>query len=107
MEITTEELKQKIENGDKIIIEFWGTWCGPCRIMKPIFEKVGTELRDNNSEVQLYTMDIDKNRDIAIEYGVRAIPTLKVLHGGDVIITKTGILQEPQINELVDQLISI
>ena len=45
MEITTEELKQKIENGEKLIVDFWGTWCGPCKVMKPAFEKVAEEYR--------------------------------------------------------------
>ena len=43
MEITTEELKQKIENGEKLVVDFWAPWCGPCKIMKPIFEKVSQE----------------------------------------------------------------
>ena len=40
MEITAEKLKQKIQNGDKLIIDFWGPWCRPCAIMKPTFDKV-------------------------------------------------------------------
>ena len=106
MEITTEELKQKIENGEKLIIDFWGTWCGPCRIMKPTFDKLSNQYREENSEVQLYTMDVDKNRDIAIEYGVRAIPTLKIFNNGNVVDTKTGIQQESQLKELVLELLN-
>ena len=45
MEITTEELKQKIENGDKLIVDFHGVWCGPCKVMKPAFEKLAEEYR--------------------------------------------------------------
>ena len=106
MEITTEELKQKIENGDKLIVDFHGVWCNPCKIMKPVFEKVGLELKDNNSEVQFYTMDVDNNRDIAVEYGVRAIPTLKIFNNGSVVGTKTGIQQESQLKELVLELLN-
>ena len=106
MEITTEELKQKIENGEKLIIDFHAKWCNPCGIMKPIFEKVGLELKDNNSEVQFYTMDVDKNRDIAVEYGVRAIPTLKIFNNGNVVSTKTGIQQESQLKELALELLN-
>jgi thioredoxin 1 len=104
MEITTEELKQKINNGEKLIIDFWGTWCGPCRIMKPTFDKLSNQYREENSEIQLYTMDVDKNRDIAVEYGVRAIPTIKVFNKGEVVETRTGIQQEPQLNDLVNSL---
>ena len=78
MEITTEELTKKIENGEKLIVDFHAQWCGPCKMMKPMFERIAEQFRNDNSPVQLYTMDVEKNRDIAIKYGVRAVPTIKV-----------------------------
>ena len=104
MEITSEELKQKIENGEKLIIDFHAKWCSPCRAMKPTFEKIAEELKNNGSLVQLYTMDVEDNRDIAVEYGVRAVPTIKVFSNGEVVDSKTGLQMENQINELVDSL---
>jgi thioredoxin len=106
MEITTEELKQKIENGDKLIVDFWGTWCQPCRVMKPAFEKVAEEYRRENSEVQLYTMDIDKNKEFAASLGIRAIPTVKSFSGGKEVHTQSGVQMEPQIKQLVIDLIN-
>ena len=103
MEINSVELQQKIKNGEKVIVEFWGTWCQPCLAMKPIFEKVSKE---NTSEIQMYTMDIDINKEIAIGFGIRSIPTIKVFNGGSVIDTKIGLLSENQINELVKELIN-
>jgi thioredoxin 1 len=103
MEINSVELQQKIKNGEKVIVEFWGTWCQPCLAMKPIFEKVSKE---NTSKVQMYTMDIDLNKEIAIGFGIRSIPTIKVFNGGAVIDTKIGLLSENQINELVTELIN-
>jgi len=50
MEITTEELKQKIENGEKLLVDFYTEWCGPCRMMKPIFEKISEQFRNKNSD---------------------------------------------------------
>lgn len=104
MEITTKELKQKIENGDKLIIDFWGPWCGPCKIMKPTFDKVAEQMRNSNSEVQLYTMDVDKNKDMVMELGLRGVPTIKTFSGGKEITSNTGILNETQLINLVDQL---
>jgi len=103
MEINSVDLKEKIKNGEKVIVEFWGTWCQPCLAMKPIFEKVSKE---NTSKVQMYTMDIDLNKEIAIGFGIRSIPTIKVFNGGAVIDTKIGLLSENQINELVTELIN-
>ena len=64
MELSGKEIQEKIEKGEKLVIEFYGTWCGPCRILKPIFEKVAKE---NKTDVQMYFLDVDKNRDLAIK----------------------------------------
>jgi len=106
MEITTEELKQKIENGEKLIVDFWGTWCGPCKVMKPAFEKVAEEYRKENSEVQLYTMDVDKNKEFASSLGIRAIPTVKSFSGGKEVYSQPGMQMEGQIKQLVINLIN-
>jgi thioredoxin len=103
MEISSVELQEKINNGEKIIVEFWAEWCGPCRMMKPTFEKVAKE---NTSEVQLYTMNIDINREIGTTLGIRSIPTTKIFNAGQVIETKVGMLSESQINGLVIELIN-
>ena len=106
MEITTEELKQKIENGDKLIVDFWGTWCSPCKVMKPVFEKVAEEYRKENSEVQLYTMDVDKNKEFAASLGIRAIPTVKSFSDGKEVYSQPGMQMESQIKQLVTNLIN-
>jgi len=102
MEITAKELQEKINNGDKLIIDFFANWCHPCKIMKPTFEKAANE---NTSDVQMYTLNIDENREIAITYGVRSIPTIKVFNGGEVTDTKVGVMQEREIKELVINLL--
>ena len=103
MEISSVDLQQKINNGDKIIVEFWAEWCGPCRMMKPIFEKVATE---NSSDVQMYTMNIDQNQGVAAALGIRSIPTIKIFNGQELVDTRVGVLSEGQINGLVTELIN-
>jgi thioredoxin 1 len=103
MEISSVDLQQKINNGEKIIVEFHASWCGPCKMMKPIFEKVA---RENTSEVQMYTMDADLNRDVIMGLGIRSIPTIKIFNAGQVVETKVGVLSEGQINDLVKDLIN-
>jgi len=106
MEITTEELKQKIENGTKLIVDFHGLWCGPCKLMKPTFEKVAQQMKNSNSEVELYTMDVDRNGDMVKELGLRGIPTIKAFNGGKEVTSNTGIMDETQLIKLVEQLIN-
>jgi thioredoxin 1 len=103
MEISSIDLQEKIKEGKKIIVEFWGTWCGPCRMMKPIFEKVA---KDNTTEVEMYTMDVDLNRDIAMSLGIKSIPTTKIFNQGVLIETVVGVLNEDQIKGKVKELIN-
>ncbi len=101
MEITTQELKEKIENGEKLIVDFAASWCGPCKMLKPIYEKVSSK---NTTEVQMYTMDVDANRDLAVSLGVRSVPTIKVFNKGEVVDTKVGILHEHELTLIVEEL---
>ena len=106
MEINSIELQNRINNGEKIILKLEASWCQPCQAMKPIFEKVSEQFRNENSEVQLYTMNVEKNRDIAVKYGVRAVPTIKSFNNGDVIDSKSGVQMEGQIKDLATNLIN-
>ena len=103
MEISSVDLQQKINNGEKVIVEFWSSWCEPCKVMKPIFEKVSTE---NSSDVQMYTMNLDQNQGVAAALGIRSIPTIKMFNASQVIDTRVGVLNESQINGLVTELIN-
>lgn len=103
MEITAKELQEKIENGEKVMVDFWATWCGPCRMLKPIFEKVTTE---NETDVQMYTMDVDLNRDLAVSLGIRSVPTIKVFDKGQVVETKVGVVQEMELKQIAKNLVN-
>ena len=97
MELTTEQFEQKLKNGEKMVVEFWAPWCGPCKVMKPTFEKVSQSLRSENFAVSLYTINVDANREIAQRYGVRSIPTIKVFNSGKDVVTKVGLQKENEI----------
>ena len=105
MEITNSELKEKLNNGEKVIVEFWAPWCRPCNTLKPIFEKVASS---NTTDVQLYTMNIDEgnNKDTAIQYGIRSIPAIKSFSNGNVTDTVVGVINEERIKSLVNNLIT-
>jgi thioredoxin 1 len=103
MEISSVDLQQKINNGEKLIVEFWAPWCGPCQMMKPVFERVASS---NETEVKMFTMNIDNNREVAMSLGIRSIPTVKLFNTGQNVDTKVGVLNEGQIKELVTELIN-
>ena len=103
MEITSVELQEKINSGKKVIVEFWAEWCGPCKMMKPLFERVASQ---NTSNVEMYTMNVDLNREIGASLGIRSIPTIKVFQNSNIIDTRVGMMNEGQINEMVKELIN-
>lgn len=104
MEISQEQLKQKIKNGDKIIVDFWAKFCGPCKIMKPTFDKISKELQENNSNVQLFTMDIENNMDYIQELGIRGVPTIKGFSNGNEVFSEVGLKQSDTILDMVNKL---
>jgi thioredoxin 1 len=103
MEITSELLKEKIKNGEKLLIDFHAKWCGPCKLMKPTFEKISEEIKNSGSDVQMYTMDVELNQEFARELGIRSIPTIKGFSNGTEIISEAGLKQEGIILEMVDK----
>jgi len=106
MEITQELLEEKINNGEKVIVDFWAPWCGPCRMMKPIFERVASEVNDSNSGVKLYTLNVEENRDLSAKLGIRAIPTVKGFSNGKESFTTSGVLPEATIKEYATSIIN-
>jgi thioredoxin 1 len=71
--------------------------------MKPVFERVAS---NNDTEVQMYTMDIDQNRDYAQTLGIRSIPTVKLFSNGNVTDTVVGVMNEEKIKSLINNLIT-
>lgn len=104
MEITSAELKQKINNGEKLIVDFWATWCGPCRAMKPMFELASNNLKDRNSDVQLYTFNIEDDTDLVSQLGIRSVPTIKGFSNGSEVFTEVGLKQTDVIMSFSERL---
>ncbi len=104
MEITSELLKEKINNGEKILVDFYGTFCGPCKLMKPMFEKADEITKETNSKVKLFTFNVDTDRDFIKELGLRSVPTIKGFSNGQEIFSEVGVKQTNDILEMVEKL---
>jgi thioredoxin 1 len=104
MEITSEELKEKIKNGDKLMVDFFAEWCGPCKVMKPMFESASQTLKDQNSDIQLYTFDIESDTGFVSELGIRSVPMIKAFSNGKEVFSEVGLKQKSAIMEMVQRL---
>lgn len=105
MEISTKELREKIKNGEKLLIDFYGTWCGPCKVMKPMFEQVSKILKEQNSSINLYTFNIENDRELISELGIRSVPTIKGFSGGKEVLSEIGLRQTNAIMDLTKKVI--
>ena len=103
--LTSEELKQKIDSGEKFIVDMYADWCGPCLVLGPIVERVSQKLEKEGHEVKVYKFNIESDKDLAVQLGVRSIPTIKVFDGGKVVDNRVGILQEQQLIDLANSIL--
>jgi thioredoxin 1 len=85
-ELTTDELKQKLDNGDKVLVDFFATWCGPCKALIPVLESISNDF----AGVELIKMDVDQNMDLAMELGIRSVPTVVLFEGKKEVFRTTG-----------------
>jgi thioredoxin 1 len=104
MDITSKDLREKISNGEKLLIDFYGKFCGPCKVMRPIFDSLSIELKEKNSDVQMYTFDIEDDMDYIVGLGVSKVPTIKGFVGGKEFFTEVGLKDKKSIIEMVEKL---
>lgn len=85
--------KEVIGNDKPILVDFYADWCGPCRMIAPVLEKIGGE----QTSFDVAKLNVDENQMLAAQYGVMSIPTMLVIKGGQVVDTFVGFMPEASI----------
>ena len=92
---TLEQLKEEINKGD-VLLDFFATWCGPCRMLGPVLESLDAK---DDFKVQIVKVDTDEAPDLAIAFNVQTIPTLFFFSEGKAVRSYSGFLREDQVRE--------
>jgi thioredoxin 1 len=94
--------KEVIESPNLVLVDFWATWCGPCKIIAPVVEELAKEYEGN---VTFAKVNTDENPDIASKYAIRGIPTLMFFKDGKVLDQVVGAVPKGQLKSKIDSLL--
>ncbi|MBE5937512.1 MAG: thioredoxin [Lachnospiraceae bacterium] len=98
IEINKENFKKEVINSDKpVLVDFWASWCGPCKMLAPIVEKIAEE----NTDIKVCKINVDEEQELAMEYKVMSIPTLIVFKGGVAVNRSVGAKPKNEILGLI------
>lgn len=98
--LSDENFAENINKNKLVLVDFFATWCGPCRMQSPILERVKDGVGD---DVEIYKLDVDEASNTARQYGVMSIPTIVAFKNGNEIARNVGLMSQEAVLELIEQ----
>lgn len=100
IDVNQADFEAEVLNADTpVLVDFWAEWCGPCKMVAPVVEKLAN---DYEGRVKVVKVDVDANPMLSGTYGVRSIPTLLIFRDGEPVDQVVGALPEPALVERLD-----
>ena len=98
LELNNQNFEKEIQSGNTIV-DYWAEWCGPCKMLGPIFEELSGEIKD----VKFAKVNVDHNEELSAKAGVRGIPTLVLFKDGQEVDRIVGLLPKDQLKQKIQQ----
>ena len=92
-----------LKSNTPVLVDFWAEWCGPCRMVSPILEKLGETMSD---QIKIVKLNVDENQELAMTYGIRSIPSLLIFREGKEIGLTVGAATEQTYEKFVKTYLS-
>lgn len=97
--LNNENFEELVLGADKpVLVDFWATWCGPCRMIAPVIEEIAEE----NDDIIVGKVNVDENPELCVKYGIVSIPTLIAFKNGEIIGQKLGAIPKANILEIFE-----
>ena len=97
--LTAANFEEEVLRSDKpVLVDFWATWCGPCRMLAPTIAKIAEE---QEGVIKVGKIDVDDEPELAAKYGIASIPTLMVFKNGEVVKSSVGVQPKPMIEAML------
>jgi thioredoxin 1 len=97
--LNSDNFTKEIEKNEVTVVDFLATWCGPCKMLAPVFEELGNEMKE---KANFFKVDIDKSLEIAQQYGINTVPTMLIFKNGKVVDKLVGFVPKENIRSKVE-----
>ena len=95
-------LDEVIKNDKLVIVDFFATWCVPCQMLTEVLREIDNEYSER---IEIFKVDVDENQEVAIRYGITAMPTLVFLKDGEEVDRKVGYVEKKELEELINDIL--